>query len=263
MDLSLSPNLSIRNVFLEACEEGDLELVRILLARGANVNWREEGKSGLHYAAYRDDGDLLDLLLAQPGVEVNIKDSERSTPLTVACTYWGENVVRRLLQVDSIDLNCQDQDGYTALHYAARDTNPGCLKLLREAPGLKWNVKNDDGKTPLLVAALCGRAESLGIILTVPQPQLDLTVTDYAGSNVAWAAVLNTGVYGDQQRCIQLLCDDPRVDWNTRNSATGNIPLLFCLENGKVEKAKTLLKNPRVDLNVQNDAGKFPETIAR
>ena len=100
MDLSLSPNLSIRNVFLEACEEGDLELVRILLARGANVNWREEGKSGLHYAAYRDDGDLLDLLLAQPGVEVNIKDSERSTPLTVACTYWGENVVRRLLQVD-------------------------------------------------------------------------------------------------------------------------------------------------------------------
>ena len=45
--------------------------------------------------------------------------------------------------------------------------------------------------------------------------------------------------------------------------ATGNTPLHFCLEWGEMEMAKTLLKNPRVDLNVQNDAGKFPETIAR
>ena len=145
MDLSLSPDLSTRNLFLKACEKGDLELVRVLLSRGANVNWREEVddlQSGLHIAAHRGDGDLLDLLLAQPGVEVNIKDSERSTPLMWACIFGKENVVRKLLQVDSIDLNYQDQDGDTALHWAARFPNPGCLKLLREAPGLKWNVKN-------------------------------------------------------------------------------------------------------------------------
>ena len=264
MDLSLSADLSTRNVFLKACEEGDLELVRVLLARGANVNWREEVddlQSGLHIAAHRGDGDLLDLLLAQPGVEVNIKDSERSTPLMWACIFGKENVVRKLLQVDSIDLNYQDGD--TALHWAARFPNPGCLKLLREAPGLKWNVKNVSGKTPLLVAASYGCSDILKIILTVPQPQLDLTVTDIAGSNVAWLAVQNNDNFADHQRCVQLLCDDSRVDWNTRDSATGNTPLLACLESGKVEMAKILLRNPRVDLNVQNDAGKFPETIAR
>ena len=265
MDLSLSPDL--RNVFLKACERGDLELARVLLSRGANVNWRVEGElnwSGLHYAACGDHGDLLDLLLAQSGVLVNNLDSEKSTPLIVACSCGSENIVRKLLQVDGIDLNCQDQDGYTTLHYAARDTNPGCLKLLREAPGLNWNLKDlEFEETPLLAAASFGYADSLEIILTVPQPQLDLTVTDNLGYNVAFNAVRCDDGSGDHQRCVQLLCDDPRVDWNTRDSATGNTPLHFCLEWGEVEKAKILLKNPRVDLNVQNDAGTFPETIAR
>ena len=67
-----------------------------------------------------------------------------------------------------------------------------------------------------------------------------------------------------RQRCVELLSEDPR-DWDTRDPSPedGKTPLLFCLERGKVEMAKIIIKNPRVDLNMQNDAGKFPETIAR
>ena len=61
--------------FIEACRENNHSLVRELLSRGADVNWRrdDDGWSGLHWAAHDNYGDLLEFLLAQTGVDVNIK----------------------------------------------------------------------------------------------------------------------------------------------------------------------------------------------
>ena len=73
--MSLSPNLTIKELFLQACTKGNLELARVLLANGAAVNWVDDLGSGLHKAARSGHGELLDLLLAQPGVEVNIRVS--------------------------------------------------------------------------------------------------------------------------------------------------------------------------------------------
>ena len=79
---TLSPTLSTRDLFLHSCHVGDLELARVLVAREADVNWMgEERETGLHFAAMRDHGDLVDLLLAQPGVDVNIKNRIDRTPL--------------------------------------------------------------------------------------------------------------------------------------------------------------------------------------
>ena len=64
---------------------------------------------------------------------------------------------------------------------------------------------------------------------------------------------------------MELLAEKPNareLDWNTRDK-TGDTPLLFCLKQKKLDMSKLLLSNPRVDLDVQDSAGKFPETIAR
>ena len=68
---------------------------------------------------------------------------------------------------------------------------------------------------------------------------------------------------GGHLRCVELLSNDLRVDWNSRDPDTGNTPLLSCLNRGEVEMAKILIRNPQVDLNVGNNNGDFPETIAR
>ena len=131
---------------------------------------------------------------------------------------------------------------------------------------MEFNLRDDDGLTPLITAASSSRADILQILLSVPQPQLDLTVTDDVGFNVAWCAVLGyegEEEEGDRQRCVELLCDDPRVDWNTKEEDYGATPLIYCLEEGKVEMAMILIRNPRVDLNLANNDRKFPETIAR
>ena len=83
--MSLSPTITAKDLFLKACKEGNVELARILLANGAGVNWGGDlDWSALHLAAVRCCGDLLDLLLAQPGVEVNIKNKSNKTPLMFA-----------------------------------------------------------------------------------------------------------------------------------------------------------------------------------
>ena len=105
--MSLSPNLAV-HLFLKACSEGNLEVARFMLANGAAVNWVTDGDlvSGLHWAARSGHGELLDLLLAQPGVEVNIKNGTNRTPLMLACLRGKENLVAPGGGYPGIHLNC-------------------------------------------------------------------------------------------------------------------------------------------------------------
>ena len=100
--MPLSRDTTVRQIFLDACQRNDLNKVRQVLALGANVNWRRnsDGISGLQFAAENNYGELLELLLAQTGVDVNIRTNGNVTPLMLACYEGHENIVRRLCQAD-------------------------------------------------------------------------------------------------------------------------------------------------------------------
>ena len=202
----------VKELFLSACEKNDLTTVRRFLPRGADVNWRrnKDSWSGLHIAAAGNYGGLLDLLLAQTGVDVNIRAKYNMTALMLACAFGHENIVRRLFQVTDIQLNCRDDGGWTALHKAVRHNSPACVSALRELAGVDWNDTSNDGDYPLTMAVWCGLADILQIILTVPEPRLDLSVTHSRGRNIAQMAVESNA--GDRQRCLELLSGDRRVD---------------------------------------------------
>ena len=121
---------------------------------GANVNWKREsdGWSGLHIAALMNYGELLELLLSQPGVDVNITNKKSSTPLMVACRYGRENIVRRLCQVNGVELNVRDVDGWTASHFAVNSNKHQCIEILRTLLNIDWNVRDNDGDYPLSLA---------------------------------------------------------------------------------------------------------------
>jgi len=263
MSLNLSPDCTVKELFLEACEGGKLDLVRPLLAHNADVNWKQDKgnlRSGLHLAVRGDHGDLLDLLLSQTGVDVNIRDKYNMTPLMRACGTGLDNMVRKLLKVDGVDLNLMDNKSLTALHWATFGNNPGCVELLKGAGGLDWNIQTVSGNSPLMLAVYRASADCLQVLLLVPGPSVDLTVEDCDGKDVAWLAVESTRE--GAERCVQLLCQDPRVNWGTRDGA-GDTPLMFCLKNNKTEMARVLLSNPKVKLQTKNYEGKYPETIAR
>ena len=141
---------TVLELFLDACDGGDLELVRNLLRCGADVNWQDnerELQTGLHLAVLEKREDVVDLLLAQPGIEVNIRDSCNDTPLMYACYAETEVILRKLLQTKGIDINCRCFLGLTPLLKCLRDKREELVKILLNDPRLDLNVQHF-GKFP-------------------------------------------------------------------------------------------------------------------
>ena len=129
----MTSETTVLDIFTKGCQENNIDLIRHLLPVGVDVNWRSEhysGNSGLHYAAEKNYGELLELLLGQTGVDVNIRNNLNMTPLMLACYQGHENIVRRLCQVAGIQLNCRDDYGQTALQWAVSQNKPACVSMI-------------------------------------------------------------------------------------------------------------------------------------
>ena len=65
------------------------------LLQGWSLTGDKDGYTGLHWAAVNNHSELLELLLAQTGVDVNVTNNEDETPLMMACFAGRENIVRK------------------------------------------------------------------------------------------------------------------------------------------------------------------------
>ncbi len=170
-----------------AAEKGPLELVKLLVSKGAKVNAVDkEFSMPLAKAVQADNLEIAQFLLEQ-GVDktINHADTEfqtaifkaRSAKMAQLLIANGANVSDRdkkglsvllhavvrhldfdLLKVllqNGADINAQDKSGTTALLWAAQHPyerdDKNCVQFLLEN-GAKANVANNQGETPLLVA---------------------------------------------------------------------------------------------------------------
>ncbi|MCO5297952.1 MAG: ankyrin repeat domain-containing protein [Fimbriimonadaceae bacterium] len=141
----------------DACFEGDVKLVRVLLDVDAAIGLVDSnGYSALHWAATSKDlpasGEIVKTLLAR-GAEVDRHSNDQSTPLFLACrsSYGaGAPAVKRvqLLLEAGADPNARCFDGQTPLHMAASRANDRVIEALLEA-GAKPMALDSEGRTPL------------------------------------------------------------------------------------------------------------------
>ncbi|XP_066287912.1 26S proteasome non-ATPase regulatory subunit 10-like isoform X2 [Branchiostoma lanceolatum] len=90
-----------------ACYDGHVDIVRLLLRKGASVVKRSVNAfSPLHAAAGKGRTELVELLVNH-GATVDIRDGFHHTPLMAACSFNHVDTVRRLIELgarpDSID----------------------------------------------------------------------------------------------------------------------------------------------------------------
>ena len=215
--MALSSDTKVRKIFLAACERNDLQEIQHTLVLGADVNWRkkDDGWSGLHIAARRNYRELLDLLLAQTGVDVNIRTNHNDTPLMVACHMGHDNIVRRLCLFTGIQMNSRNNSGFTALCYALYQNKPACVSVLildhsvtdrygrnvaqlavesNKANGQRylellsgdrrvdWNIKNSAGDTPVMYCLKNNKIEMVRCLIDTPG--VDLDTVDRDGRNL-------------------------------------------------------------------------------
>ncbi|KAJ7175211.1 ankyrin repeat-containing domain protein [Mycena crocata] len=108
----------------------DLELIRLLLAYGADPNIREEtGETALHIAASHSDMAIVDLLLAN-GADPDIEGGEYQTALQAAAHSGSQEVVKALLE-HGTDVNVQGGRYGTALQAASSAGHDNIVQLLR------------------------------------------------------------------------------------------------------------------------------------
>jgi ankyrin repeat protein len=134
-----------------AARKGELEIVRLLLSKGANANVVDRlGRSALSYAAEaRGDGDTV-RALASGGAPLDAQDEGGETPLIKACRRKRSGVALALLDLGA-KVNIQDHRGQTALMAAASFGNGEMVEALL-AKGADLALKTNDGRTAYQIA---------------------------------------------------------------------------------------------------------------
>lgn len=133
-----------------------------LINKGAKVAVTKYGRSPLHLAAYKGHIEVVRILL-KAGCDLDIQDDGEQTALQRAAVVGNSDVIGALIQ-EGCALDRQDKDGNTALHEVSWHGFSQSVKLLVKA-GANVHAKNKAGNTALHLSCQNGHAQSSKILL--------------------------------------------------------------------------------------------------
>jgi ankyrin repeat protein len=141
-----------------AAVDGDIEQVRSLIAKGADVNAKSGWKNllPLHVAARYGHKDISEVLIHN-GADVDAETRRRVTPLFYAA-FYGHKDVAELLIDKGADVNAKSRmDGATPLYWAAAGGHKGLMDRLL--------AKGADANAALFCAAHVGHSDATTLLL--------------------------------------------------------------------------------------------------
>jgi ankyrin repeat protein len=133
----------------DAADQGDLAAVSRLLAEHPGLvnstNGNAHGSTPLHFAAHSGHADVIRVLLAH-GANINARNNEGQTPLMIAADSSQTETVKLLL-ANHADANLKDNSSHTAWNYAGG----GNFKHGAHLPEIEAMLKADMESHPELV----------------------------------------------------------------------------------------------------------------
>lgn len=269
---------------------GDLEMMRLLIDAGADVNGRSRsdatilgaaksyGLSGPHDPDKLARGTAALKMMLDQGADPNLRQrrgdprfpityrERRSgvvalglsvTPLMETANVMTEHhseLVRRarLLVEHGADPSVTNQAGQTALFFAAKNGNVPMLEFLLDA-GLDPDHRDGESVTPLGFAARHARTRSVSILLA---RGADPNAADVHGFTPLMFAALRPGASQDVARALVSAGADP--NWCTPD---GSAPLMIAAAYGDIDLVRLLLK-AGADPHQSHVSGKSAATLA-
>ena len=149
---------------IDAAQRGQLDVVEILLAKGAAIDVRRKTDSctALYLAAQNGHEDVVAVLLAKEA-QVDLADYLGKTPLLQA-VWKGHEAVVALLLANGAHVDLAADDGTTPLSKAAwKGTEAVVAALLSK--GAQVDLADDKGRTPLFMAAMEGHEVVVATLL--------------------------------------------------------------------------------------------------
>lgn len=119
-------NLKDESPLMLAALKENLELVQMLIQRGADVN--KTGWAPLHYAASKGNLEIV-ALLVENSAYIDAESPNGTTPLMMAAMYGTPATVSFLLQ-EGADPQLKNQRGMTALQFAQQGNRPDSVEVI-------------------------------------------------------------------------------------------------------------------------------------
>jgi ankyrin repeat protein len=209
-----------------------------------------DGRSNLHYAANKDNIDVVKLLIPKMIPElINQNDEAGFTVLHVAVTNSNENLVKFLLQKMSINAinKAIEEDGLTAFHLAIIFDNEVIVKLFLEKE-VDINRVNKYGETALHIAVSYGSQALIKLIL---ETEVDVNKIDQEGiTALHWAILHNSD--NDIIKLFLYKMNDKSIN---QVNIYGKTAFHYAVEKGNKEIVKLLLEitNEKIIIQLLTD----------
>jgi ankyrin repeat protein len=223
---------------VEATRNRDSAKVLELLAAQprVDVNQRSvDGTTALHWAVYNGDVTLVDRLLAA-GANPNARNDYNSTPLVEAAVVGNAEIIRKLLKAGA-DVESANADGQTALMVIARSSNVEAAKLLLKAHANVNARETWRGQTALMWAAAQSQPDMVRLLVS-------------HGAEVNARSNLN-----NFERQVTA---EPRMHQRPPGGLT---PLLYAARSGCLRCAEELIRGG-ADVNLPDPEGITPLIMA-
>ncbi|XP_075397780.1 ankyrin repeat and KH domain-containing protein 1 isoform X11 [Tenrec ecaudatus] len=221
-----------------ACYKGHLDMVRFLLAAGADQEHKTDEMHTALMEACMDGHVEVARLLLDSGAQVNMPADSFESPLTLAAC-GGHVELAALLIERGANLEEVNDEGYTPLMEAAREGHEEMVALLL-AQGANINAQTEETQETALTLACCGGFSEVADFLIKAGADIELGCS---------TPLMEAAQEGHLELVKYLLAAGANVHATT---ATGDTALTYACENGHTDVADVLLQ-AGADLDKQED----------
>ncbi|XP_050507031.1 ankyrin repeat domain-containing protein 17-like isoform X3 [Diabrotica virgifera virgifera] len=214
------------------CAGGHTEVVKFLLENGANVeDHNENGHTPLMEAASAGHVGLAKILLSH-GAGINTHSNEfKESALTLACYKGHLDMVRFLLEAGA-DQEHKTDEMHTALMEASMDGHVEVARLLLDS-GAQVNMPTDSFESPLTLAA-CGGHVDLAMLLIERGANIEEV------NDEGYTPLMEAAREGHEEMVHLLLGQGANINAQTDETQETALTLACC--GGFMEVADILLK---------------------
>ena len=149
------------NIWLKL-SAGNLEEVRAALQAGGDPNTRggRANRTCLIWAMCGGNEEVVDVLLAQPDIEVNAKDNSDRTALHWASAGGNVAILNQLLAVPGILVNERERElGWTPIMAAIELARLDIVRVMAAVEKVDLDVRDDSGLSLEDLAYRCAKCD--------------------------------------------------------------------------------------------------------
>ena len=227
--------VDLTDMLLEACNAGDSDVVALLLDLNADANSFNNDEGGRVLDAACDDGFLqIARMLIEHGADINHGDDEGETALTSA-SGQGHCAIVRLLLDRGATTDCSDHNQPVfALHKACANGHCEVAALLCER-GATMDQKDFIQCTPLLCAAFGEHYAVMELLLQYPSALASIDTSDDDGMTA-----LHVACQGRSDHLVALLLKHGAAT-SVAEQNDGNTPLHVACKQASPRSVRSLL----------------------